>query len=198
MKHPAHTGLQIMLQIIIFEILGVIFIGPHILWYGFTTFSFTLFGISAILYCHVFCLGNARSDKVLLSALIPIIVIIIASTLSREVIISLRNLMWFALIGLLSYSIFRFQKRDLLNSYKLLPVALWLVGFIILYVVMLLMNIYVFRVSSYKLDGHYTFTTYFIQSLKMGSILGLGIGVGKVINDFLFLNSETRNQVKHT
>ena len=95
------------------------------------------------------------------------------------------------LIGLLSYYFTIIKKKERYLKSKAWIISYWLFGFIILYVVMSFLNIYMF--GFYPVDERYTVWLYLKQSVKIGGILGIGIGLGSLISTFIFKEKSLMN-----
>jgi hypothetical protein len=101
-----------------------------------------------------------------------------------------RNIIWFILIGLLSYYLTVIEKKGWYLKSKAWIVSYWLFGFIIIYVVMSFLNIYVFDFWPIIKD-RYPVWLWLKQSVKIGGTLGISIGLGSLINTYIFKKKST-------
>ena len=170
------------IQIASFIIIGTLLIGVYIFQPNNSIFSFTVYGVSAILFYH-YCRRTNLINYILLSALYSILMIIIFQR-SYHFLRLGRNISWFILIGLLSYYLTIIEKNEWYIKSKAWIVSYWLFGFIIVYVVMTFLNIYVF--GFYPVDERFTVILYLRQSVKIGGTLGIGIGLGSLISAYVF------------
>ena len=180
---------RISIQIACFIIIGLLLIGVYIVKPDNTIFSFTIYGVSAILFYH-YCRRTNLINFILLSALYSILMIVVFQR-SYHILRLGRNICWFILIGLLSYYFTIIKKKERYLKSKAWIVSYWLFGFIILYVVMSFLNIYMF--GFYPVDERYTFWLYLKQSVKIGGTLGIGIGIGGLICTYIFKEKSSIN-----
>src|ERR1035437_6371465 len=135
------TG-QIAVQIVCFLILGILLFGIYIFEPKYTIFSFTIYGITAVLFYN-YCRLNRKQDFILLAVLYSILIIVIFQRTSNILRLG-RNISWFILIGLLAYYLTFFEKKEWYYKSKAWIISSWLFGFIIVYIIMNILNIYVF------------------------------------------------------
>jgi len=173
---------QIAVQIVCFLILGILLFGIYIFEPKYTAFSFTIYGITAVLFYN-YCRLNSKKSFILLAALYSILMIVIFQRSSNILRLG-RNVCWFILIGLLTYYLTLFEKKEWYYKSKAWIISSWLFGFIIVYIIMSILNIFVF--GFYPVDERFTFLLYLKQSVKIGGTLGIGIGLGKLIGGYLF------------
>ena len=171
---------QISVPIVCFLIMGIILYGFYIFNPKFSAFSNIIYGLSAILFYN-YCRLTGRKNFILLSALYSIIMIIIFQR-TTHVLRFGRNLCWFILIGILAYIITDIEKKEWFLKSKAWIISSWLFGFIIVYIVMSILNIFV--LGFYPMDVQFTFLLYLKQSVKIGGTLGFGIGLGHLINTY--------------
>ena len=180
---------QISIQIACFIIIGLLLIGIYIVKPNNTIFSFTIYGISAILF-YRYCRRTNLKNFILLATLYSILMIVVFQR-SYHILRLGRNICWFLLIGLLSYYFTIIEKKEWYLKSKSWIVSYWLFGFIIVYVVMSFLNIYVF--GFYPVDERYTVLLYMKQSVKIGGTLGIGIGLGSLISSYIFKEKSLMN-----
>ena len=174
---------QISIQIASLLILGIISFGIYVLEPKYTSFSYTSYGISAILLYN-YCRLNTRKNFILFGSLYSVLMIVIFQR-SYNMLKLGRNIIWFILIGLLSYYLTVIEKKEWYLKSKAWIVSYWLFGFIIIYVVMSFLNIYVFDFWPIIL-GRYPVWFWLKQSVKIGGTLGIGIGLGSLISAYVF------------
>jgi hypothetical protein len=91
---------------------------------------------------------------------------------------------WFILIGLLAdYHALAEKKEWYLNS-KAWSIIIWLAGFVCVYAVMTFLNIFIYHY--YSINEQATIWLYLKQIIKIGGVLGFGIGLGQFISGYLF------------
>jgi hypothetical protein len=177
-----NTILRIIIQIVCFILLGLLVFGKYILIPGNTGFTFTIFGITAILF-YYYRINTTTKNYILLGALYSILVIIIFMRSSHISVLS-RNMCWFILIGLLAdYHALAEKKEWYLNS-KAWSIIIWLAGFVCVYAVMTFLNIFIYHY--YSINEQATIWLYLKQIIKIGGVLGFGIGLGQFISGYLF------------
>ncbi len=163
--------LQLLLPTLVFIILGLVVLGDFVLQPNNTLFTFTIFGFSAVLFYYLIVEYNIRTF-VLIGLLFTILMLAIFLQ-TPNILINIRNLNWFFLIGVLSYLISKIKKTNWYLDSKIWVSISWFLGFIVIYLIMLLLNIYVYQF--YNVDERFTFSFYIQQALKIGGVLGVGL-----------------------
>jgi hypothetical protein len=176
-----NTFLQIIIPIVCFILLGILAFGTYIIIPNNTGFYFTIFGITAILF-YTFRKRNSIKNYILISAFFSILMIIIFLRSSHLLVLS-RNFLWFILIGLLAHYIIILEKKPKYSYSKLWIIVFWLLGFLAIYAVMTFLNIFVYRY--YPLIEPMNIWLYLKQVIKIGGVLGFGIGIGQFITRLL-------------
>jgi hypothetical protein len=169
--------LNIVIPTLCFVVLGLLFIGGFILQPSNTAFTFTIFGFAAILFYNLitqyairsFILNGLLFSLLALGILMP----------TTNILLNLRNLNWFILIGILAYSISYVEKKNWYKDSKIWVITSWFIGFICAYVTMTILNIYVYQF--YQIDERFGLLFYMKQAMKIGGVLGLGIGLGNIV-----------------
>jgi hypothetical protein len=69
---------------------------------------------------------------------------------------------------------------------RIIPLVVWIISFNCIYFIMLFFNLYVFRF--YRISGDITFIFYVKQALRYGTVIGLSIGLGYILADFIIKN----------
>lgn len=165
---------QFLFPLVFSELLGFAFIGDYIFYPNNTLFTFTVFGFSAILFYNLLSLKNLR-DFILISILYTFLVIAILFS-NSDLLKILKNISWFISIGILSFIISRIEHKSWYKNNNAWLIVSWFLGFVLVYIFMTLQNIYVYQF--YPLDANYDLLYYIKQSIKIGSLIGLGIGFG--------------------
>ncbi|MGE5400514.1 MAG: hypothetical protein ACM3S2_08930 [Ignavibacteriales bacterium] len=173
-----HSVLQLFIQVFIFIFIGIIFLGIDVVLPFSTFFVFSLYGSSAIIFYYL--LIKKGIFGLLAGGAILSILIILFFKPSTDIIVITRNLFWYLLIGIMVYSIRKVEN----SKSNLFVIAAWFVSFILIYLMMAFLNVYIFKF--YKINENITFIFYMIQAVKIGGILGFGIGIGKITTDFMF------------
>lgn len=169
---------QACIEITIFIILGLLLLGYPVIFPDSTAFSFTIFGFSAIVLYHL-RKHNNKKNFFLLGTLFSLFMVVVFKT-NNGFIILLRNLIWFLLIGVLVNYLAVFESQEWFTASKLWRTASWFLGFIAVYAVMSLVNVYIFGL--YRIGGHINLVFYLRQSVKIGGVLGLGLGIGNTLS----------------
>jgi hypothetical protein len=165
------------IQAIIFILLGIAVLGIYVLESGNTLFTYTLFGIAAILFEIIFKLRNLR-DFIFICAFIAIFIIVVFLP-SNDFQIVLRNFLWFLLIGVFVYANNKFRLRVKWGRTKSGIVAFYLLGILAVYIIGTLINVFVF--GSFALISVSNLWYYLSNAIKTGGVLGFGLGLGKII-----------------
>ncbi|MFH1194381.1 MAG: hypothetical protein V1720_01635 [bacterium] len=184
-KHLNMT-IDSIIQAIIFILLGIAVLGIYVLDVDNTLFTYTLFGLAAILFEIVFKLRNLR-DFIFICAFIAIFLIVVFLP-SNDFKILLRNFFWFILIGFFVYSYNKHRLKIRWAKTKPGIVAFYLIGFLIIYIIATLLNIFVFE--SYSYIRSTSLMHYLSNAVKVGGVLGIGLGIGKIIT----INSPAKNK----
>jgi hypothetical protein len=179
---------QISIQIASLFILGSFLFGIYIFEPKYFSFPYTIYGISAILFYN-YCRWTTLKNFILLGLLYSILMIVVFQR-SYHMLKLDRNIIWFILIGLLSYYLTVIEKKGWYLKSKAWIVSYWLFGFIIIYVVMSFLNIYVFDFWPIIKD-RYPVWLWLKQSVKIGGTLGISIGLGSLINTYIFKKKST-------
>jgi hypothetical protein len=177
--------IQVGVETMSFIVIGILFIGHFVIVPNNTGFSYTVFGFSAIIFYQLLINGNLKS-YILLSMLISLFMVIIFKT-NNNITAFIRNLCWFLYIGIMIYCLVFIGKKNWFRTTKLWILVSWFLGFASVYILMTLMNIFIF--DFYKTDQQVTVFFYLREALKTGGILGLGIGIGNLIS-LLFINEK--------
>lgn len=170
--------IQIGIETVFFIIIGILFIGYFVIVPNNTGFSYTIFGFSAIIFYQLLINSNLKS-YIFLGLLISLFLILVFKT-NNHVLVFIRNLCWFLWIGIMIYILVFIGKKNWFGTTKLWIIVSWFLGFVSVYILMTLMNIYVF--DFYKTDQRVTVYFYLKEAFKIGGILGIGIGLGNLIS----------------
>jgi hypothetical protein len=174
---------QISVQIACLLILGFLSFGVYIFEPKYTAFSYTIYGVTAILF-YSYCRISSTRNFILLATLYSILMIIIFQR-STDILRLGRNIGWFILIGLLTYYLTVIEKKEWYLKSKAWVISSWLFGFIIVYMIMSALNIFLF--CFYPVDNQFTVWLYIKHSVKIGGTLGIGIGLGNLISSYIFI-----------
>lgn len=169
--------IKIAIPTMCFIVLGILFLGIYILQPNNTAFFFTIYGFAAVLFYYL-VIHYGNRIFVLLGLLFSLIILVILKP-TTNIIINIRNINWFILIGVMVFIISHYEKRGYYKNSNGRVIISWLIGFICVYVTMTLMNIYVYQF--YQLDERFGLFYYMKQAIKISCVLGVGIGLGNVI-----------------
>ena len=181
---------QISIQIASLFILGAFLFGIYIFEPKYLSFPYTIYGISAILFYN-YCRMSSLKNFILLGLLYSILMIVVFQR-SYNMFKLGRNIIWFILIGLLSYYLTVIEKKEWYLKSKAWIVSYWLFGFIIIYVVMSFLNIYVFDFWPIIKD-RYPVWLWLKLSVKIGGTLGISIGLGSLISAYVFKDKSPKH-----
>jgi len=179
---------QIFIQIACLFILGAFLFGIYIFEPKYFSLPYTIYGISAILFYN-YCRWTTLKNFILLGLLYSILTIVVFQK-SYNILKLGRNIIWFILIGLLSYYLTVIEKKGWYLKSKAWIVSCWLFGFIIIYIVMSCLNIYVF---DFWPINRYTVWLWLKLSVKVGGTLGISIGLGSLISAYVFKEKSSIN-----
>jgi hypothetical protein len=176
-----NTFLSIIIPVLCFILLGIIVFGVYTIIPNNSGFYYTVFGVTAVLF-YAYRKRAGTQDYILLGALFSVLMIILFMRSSHPLVLS-RNFLWFILIGLLAHYIVILEKMPKYRYSKLWTIIFWLFGFIVVYAIMTFLNIFVYRY--YPLIEPMTIWLYLKQVIKIGGVLGFGIGIGQFITRLL-------------
>lgn len=179
-KKNEHIIVHILIQLFFLLIVGVILLGPSVIIPSNTFFAFSLYGFSAVIFYYLI-VNHGLRIFLLLGTLLSIILIAVFKP-STDISVLMRNFLWYFLIGLLVIFINKLVK----NKSRVFIIASWFAGFAIVYILMTFMNVFIFGL--YKTNENITFLFYIRQAIKVGGILGIGIGIGEIVAGSLFQN----------
>lgn len=165
------------IPILCYVLVGILFIGGFILQPNNNAFTFTIFGFAAILFYNLVIQYSIRSF--ILDGLLFSLLTLVFFMPSENIIVILRNLNWFILIGVLAFSISYYEKKVWYKASKVWTIISWFIGFIIVYLIMSFLNIYVYQL--YYIDERIGLLFYVKEAVKIGGVLGLGIGLGNIV-----------------
>lgn len=173
-------------EIVCFPVIGILFFTPQLLNPGTTDFSFTIFGVCAVLFFNGL---EFRSRRGLLY--VPLVAAFLTFVFwfkNDSLAAAARNGLWFLLIAGCTYMTARILLRQSPWNSLVLAVVIWPVSFVVVYVAMALVSIFVF--GFYHIGFHYdgveiTVWWYLVRAVEIGAVLGFGIGVGYIISGLL-------------
>lgn len=174
------------IEIVCFLKIGIVFFTPQLLNPRATDFSFTIFGVCAVLFFNGLEFGSRK--RLLYVPLALAFLAFVFWFKNDSAAATIRNALWFVLIGGCTYVSARvILQRSVWNS-LVLAVVIWPISFVVVYTAMALLNIFVFgfyHIGWYYEGVHITVWWYLAQSVEIGAVLGFGIGVGYVVTGFL-------------
>ncbi len=174
------------IEILCFAAAGILLLGYFVVVPNNTGFSYTIFGLSAVIFYQLM-INKDKKSFILLGLLFSLLMVIVFK-LNNHVLVLFRNFCWFIAIGLMIYFLGVIEKKEWYGISKLWPVAAWFLGFVLVYLFMTTLNIYVFKF--YRTGSRISAISYLTEAVKIGGILGISIGAGNLIGTF-FVNKKT-------
>ena len=176
----------VILEVICFLAIGALILTPQIFNPHNTYFTFTIFGI-----CAVFMFNALRFEPRKVLILVAVIILLasyIFAFRNSTLTLAIRNLLWFLLIVGSAYITSKAVRHPSMGNTSVLGLVLWTGAFALIYLVMTFLNIFVFRF--YPIGVEYERETisaswYFARALRVGAVLGFGIGIGFVVTNFV-------------
>ncbi len=178
--------ISVAIEIVCFLAVGLLFFTPQLLNPKTTDFSFTIFGVCAVLFFNGLEFKSTRA-----LSYVPLVVAFVVFILwfrNDSAAATARNALWLLLIAGGTYISWRVLLRQTAWNSLVLAVVIWPISFVVVYVVMGLLNIFVFRfyhVGWYYEGVRITAGWYLIRGVEIGAVLGFGIGIGFIISGFL-------------
>ncbi|MBX3009749.1 MAG: hypothetical protein KF816_17120 [Melioribacteraceae bacterium] len=182
--------INIIIPTIFFVVLGIFFVGGFIIDPRNTLFTFTIYGFAAVLFYNLIIRYSVLTF-ILFGLLFSLLALVIFKP-TVNIMMNIRNINWFILIGIMAYIISRLKKRGYYKDSIVKVIVSWFIGFIVVYVTMTVLNIYIYQF--YQVDERIGLLFYLKQAIKLGSILGIGIGFGIIVAQSL--NNSTGNNIK--
>jgi hypothetical protein len=178
MNHPINVSLvNIIIEFAALVATGTLFLSVQILNPHNTIFSYTIFGLTAIILFNSLQYQGKRVFIYLAPTLM--LVSLMAWFKIGEISLLVRDVLWFVLISVATFMSWSLLKKSTTSKINILPIVIWVIAGVIVYFLMTMMNIYVF--GAYRLNDVITSGYYISQALKFGSTLGAGIGAGVAI-----------------
>jgi len=169
--------INIAIELVCFVALGFLLVSSQVINPSNTIFSFTIFGFTAVI---LFNLLEAQNKRAFVYAALGFILLFLILWFKDETMsLLIRNTLWFLFISGFTFISWNIMQRDDIRKSYIFPVFVWIVSFAFVYILMTLINIYVF--SFYHLKESITVTFYLLQAIKISSIIGGGIGIGTII-----------------
>ncbi|MHB8580200.1 MAG: hypothetical protein ACYDA4_10115 [Ignavibacteriaceae bacterium] len=167
---------SIVIEAACFMLIGWMFEGNYYIFnIHSSTFTYLIFGTASIILINIleyFSLRNFIYSAILFSF------IFILAYFKYYVPLSLvRNFLWFVVISSSIYFSSKFLTQEKYRTRKFLGIAVWMINFAVVYLVMLLVNTYIFNFYPAA-----AINQLFIIAFNMGTSMGLGIGIGYEIS----------------
>ncbi|MHB9014459.1 MAG: hypothetical protein ACYC49_19790 [Ignavibacteriaceae bacterium] len=166
---------SILIEAVCFLLIGWLFAGNYIFNIHSTTFTYLIFGTASILLINILEYYSLRNF--IFSAILFAFIFIIAYYKYYNPVSLVRNFLWFAVISFSIYVSSKFLTQEKYKTRKFLGVAVWMINFAVVYLVMLLINTYIF--NFYPVAA---INQLLIIAFNMGTSMGLGIGIGYEIS----------------
>jgi hypothetical protein len=177
---------SVILEVVCFLALGALILTPQIINPRTTYFTFTIFGLCAVFMFNALRF-EPRKTLIFVAAIIVLASFIFAFR-NSTVALAIRNLLWFILIVGGAYMTSKAIRRPSTGNPSVLGLVMWTAAFALIYLIMTILNIFVFRF--YPIGVEYERATisaswYFARALRIGAVLGFGIGIGFVVTNFV-------------
>lgn len=170
------TSLQILIKVVCMIIIGFVFLGSAVLSTSNDLFSYTIFGLSIILFYYMIRIWGIK-ESILPAAIVSVIFIL---TLLNVSLISsfFKYLLCFIFFGALVYYISEFEKGKKYSS-LLFILLCWFLGPVLVYFVVGILNVYVFKL--YILSEYESIISYCFNEIKTGAVLGISLSIGALL-----------------
>ncbi len=178
-RQMVRYAISVVLEVICLLAIGALFLTPQILNPRTTDFTFTIFGICAVLMFNA--LRFEPRKTLLYLTLIATFIALILGFKNSNVVAMIRNVLWFCFIGGSTYLISRILGSHAARNSKILAVIVWTVSFALVYLVMTFLNIFVFGFYhiGFLFEGaKINAMWYFVRAIEIGGLLGFGIALG--------------------
>jgi len=177
-------------EICCLAIIGYILQGPAIFQFNSTAIFYMIFGITAILLFTVLEFWNIR-EFIYLGLLVSLFIVYVWSR-NNSFLEIIRNSLWFITIGTFTWLSYKIIKSWNPQKLMIIPLVVWIISFNCIYFIMLVFNLYVFMF--YSISEDLTFIFYLKQALRYGTVIGVSIGLGYLLADFIIKNLKTLNE----
>jgi len=167
--------ISIVIELVCFSLIGWLFAGMYIFNIHTTVFTYIIFGTSSILLINIIEYFSLR--HFVFAAFLFAFIFITAYYRSYMPVALVRNLLWFVLIGVSIYISAGFLNKQKYKTRKFLGAAVWMINFALVYLVMTLINTYIFDYYNPEFINRFL-----IMAFNMGTSMGLGIGIGYEIS----------------
>ena len=174
---------SVVLEVICFLVLGTLAFTSVILNPRTMGFTFTIFGIWAVVVFNALQFEPRRTYMFV--ALIVVFMSFVLWFTRFTIGESIRYPFWLLFIAGGTFLTHKILRSGSLRNSSFLSILQWAVSFAMIYLVMTFRNIYLFK--AYFIGVRYEGVEindfwYFARALEMGGVLGLGIGIGYVLS----------------
>jgi hypothetical protein len=177
-------------ELICVTILGYLLVGPQIFVPGHPLFSYTVIAITMI---GLFAILRHRPPAELYYLALFVTVILALSWFrSSSIPLTLRGIARFGVIVGTVLAVGATLKHSSVQKFRFAAIPVWLVLGIAFYIVMILMDFYLFQFYPPEETGRVG--EYLLDAAKLGALLGGGIGVGLELGKTLSARSSSSPQ----
>ncbi|MHB1688477.1 MAG: hypothetical protein ACYCVH_14055 [Ignavibacteriaceae bacterium] len=171
----SQAAFSIIIETICLSLVGWLFAGKYIFYIHTTGFTYLIFGVSSILLINI--LKYFPTKYFLLSTILFALIFAAGYYNPYMPLAAIRNLLWYVVIGSSIYISSNFLSQEKYKKRKFLGAAVWMINFAVVYLLMTLLNTYLFKIYDSQFINRFL-----IIAFNMGTSMGLGIGIGYEIS----------------
>ncbi len=176
----------VILEVLCFIALGALILTPQVLDPSTTGFTFTIFGVCAVLTFNALQFEPRKTFG--FAAAVATLVGFIMMLRNPTAAFFIRNLLWFLFIIGGAYLTNKIVRHPSWGNPSVLGLVMWTASFALIYLAMTFVDIFVFGFypTGFQYEGmHIGAAWYFGRAIVIGGVLGFGIGVGFVLSGII-------------